>query len=319
MRSGIIESPACGQRQVIDESVGFVKNKNVGLVGFICPKNRHKVKFQHCSQVCQDPCYPLPILLALISNRNVTPNRYSVTELLNPARIAYLSRNYPFYETPESLVWRTFGTAWHELLQRAIEDAPIKEFGMFPAPGYIMEESFSVEVDDSILSGRPDCYDARRQTLWDFKTMSVWGVKDIKKSWDGSTYHWQLNMYKTYGYPRAESLKIAALIKDWSPRYLKEGIHPIEIIPVPILATEMVQRRTSAALAAIKAAEMSPESVARCTQEETWDGKRCKSYCPVVKLCRQMYCRIDFKRDKNGKTDRHIKTAKEPVEVVQEN
>ena len=72
-----------------------------GLVGFRCPKDGSDRKFSYCWTECKEHCHPLPVLLALAHQfRPREGDIYHVTEILNPPRIVYDTRNYPYYLNP---------------------------------------------------------------------------------------------------------------------------------------------------------------------------------------------------------------------------
>lgn len=253
------------------------------LVGFTCPRDGKDYKFDWCIRKCPEHCEPLPLLLNLMKNRAVIENEYHVTEILNPQQIIYLTRNCDYYNTPHSLIWMTFGTAWHHVIEN-IDFVPRTKGEYF-----FIEEEFTEEITpNGFLVGKPDLYEAYTKTLWDFKTIKYYytGEKLLKNDWDKTTYHWQLNIYRVYQYPKTKFMKIEALIKDHNKTIEKKGVPPIIQIDVPFIDDSIVKRRVESTLEDaldIQKSGQYPE----CTLEERWNGIRCKSYCSVSKICKQ--------------------------------
>ena len=255
----------------------------VGLQGFIC--RRGEVNFEYCINYCPSRCHPLPLLFALMAHREVVPNVYSVTEILNPPQIVYLRRNRPYYNTIESLIWMTLGTAWHSVVEA--QEESIVEHGLGGIHG--VEQAFEVNINGTTLTGRADYYDGETKTLWDFKTMKVYPVKKIMAGdWEDSTYKEQLNIYKVYGFPGAEHLKIEAIVKDWAIR--TKDVRPLEVIDVPMMPESEVRNMTEMLLMEHTNAQKSGRP-RECTDEERWyrNGvyQRCKDYCAVSGVCPQ--------------------------------
>jgi len=271
-----------------------------GLVGFICPRTNEKVLFEACF-ACVDHCHPLPLIIALMKRRPVVPNRYSVTEILNPPRIIDFSRRYPYFAKLESLVWGTFGTAWHNVVERS--KAKIIELGL--GDDYkietFMEAPISTPAGDITLTGIADLYHVPPKHLWDFKTMKNFAIQKIRssKSWDGQTYHWQVNLYRRHGFPETEMMLMECIIKDWSEA-VQEKYHlkPVETLEIPFIRDEVLDEYVKAKVAYILECEKDPSLIRDCTEEETWFNRnpksknfnqhlRCKSYCVISELCPQ--------------------------------
>ena len=220
------------------------KRNDVGLMGFKCPLENFTVnrEFDYCLLQCPTPCLELPELYVAAQYRGITPNRYSVTEILNPYQQVYLKRNFPYYVNPFSRVWMSLGTGYHKVIEKGIALMPEEERSF-----YIMEDDahFAVEIDDCVLSGQPDYYDKPNKRLIDFKTMKAYSVKKLLEGdWEGSTYHWQMNFYRAYQFPEAEQLILSAIVKDWSTRiYDKDLISPQERIICPKNSIDVAKER----------------------------------------------------------------------------
>lgn len=259
-------------------------------VGFICPKDSLKYKFIHCLTSCSNPCYPLPFLSALAREFKIIPGTYHVTELLSPLQVAYLSRRHDYYVRPEKQVWATFGVAWHSLLESQIESLKGTQF--------IVEKKFEIPINGAILTGRVDLYDTKKKTLWDWKTAKAFAVSKLKEGkWDETTYHWQVNIYRYFGFPDAEKMNLFFLVKDYSAKVEREmGIKEIEVISVPWIDDIVINDFVKTRIGALQRIECSPDGIPECTSAETWGGRRCAEYCGASEVCPQ-YQRISNERE----------------------
>ena len=267
------------------EDAEKIEKNDVGLIGFLCPKNGKPYTFKQCFTECPDHCEPLPLLLALAKGRTVVPKSYGVTEILNPPQIVYYSRNFSYYSRPQDLIWMTFGTAWHTIMER--EDIGAGKF--------IMEDPFEVDFGYAKLRGRPDLYDVEKKTLWDFKTLKYYFIKKIRdtQDWDSTTHHWQMNIYRVYKFPETKQMKIEALVKDHSRQIeQKHGIKPIEQLDVPFIDDGQVERTVQENLQELIKNQDDPTTIRRCRADELWVNReglplRCMEYCPISHLCKQ--------------------------------
>ena len=163
------------------------------LAGFICPLTDKPVYFEKDCLSCKNKCNPSPVLAMLIKSRQVKPKVYSVTEILKPLQSIYLSRNNPYFIPPDALIFASLGTAWHEKIEKTLNE---DEQTLFSS-SYIWEEPFEVAfVGLAKLVGRPDLYNTKKKILWDFKTSAFYytGKYLIEGKWEDSNYKWQLNI-----------------------------------------------------------------------------------------------------------------------------
>lgn len=267
---------------------------NVGLQGLKCPyRNNEETSFDYCLKECKHPCMSMPILKVLSgSGRTIVENVYHVTEILNPPKIVYLSRNNPFYLYAEDMIWGIFGQAWHMVVENGARKLSHQDF--------ISEKSFSTEIGGVILTGTADLYHVPTKTLTDYKTMKVYTAKRLKEGkWDGNKYLDQINIYRTYLFPEAEHLKLECVIKDWSwMAQDRDNIHTIELIDVPIINREEMVKETEWLIKTHTECQKDPSKVRDCTHEECWFNDnprsknylqplRCERYCPVSNICKQ--------------------------------
>lgn len=253
---------------------------NVGLIGFICP-NGEQHEYSYCFTKCKNPCYSLPLLASLVSDRTVVPNSYGVLEVLDPPQITYLKRHNSWFSTPEDLIWMGFGSGWHSVIEKGGKALGIGH-------KHQMEIPVETEVDGTRLRGRVDYYNEETNEMIDYKTLKWWFIKNYRKTGDMSHYALQTNVYRTYWFPDTKTMLLEALIKDWSERIGRtENVKPIERIPVPFIDDEEVRSIVLRGIRTQKLLEAGDTAVV-CTKEETWHGRRCRAYCPVAKVCPQL-------------------------------
>lgn len=151
---------------------------------------------------------PQPFVEAASSDHSRSEMRYSVTEILGGTCEAVLKRHHSPEGDVADRVWAIFGTAVHKVLQEAQA-----------APEQLQENWLSVPVGLTAfeLSGIFDLYDAKTETVTDWKTCSVWKtqVGDFK-DWRMQTllYCWMLNQV---GLPAWHG-DIVAIMRDHSKR-----------------------------------------------------------------------------------------------------
>jgi len=276
------------------------------LTGFTCPLDGQATAFDYCLRTCGDRCHPLPVLAAMINDRQHEPGVYHVTEVLNPPKVVYLNRHRDYAVEPESNAYTAFGTAYHLLMESG--GKTLAEFGIKDTA--LVEQSFRAEVKTphgtAILAGRADRYDPDTKTLWDYKTEKLYSVKKyMAGNWDGAKHPWQLNTYKVFMFPEAEHLMLSCLVKDHGyGAKVRDGIKAIVNIEVPLIDPALVREIVVAKVGELLKNEQDPSTIRDCLPEELWDGKRCQEYCAVNGDCDQ------FKRTRERGHDNKKKPPK---------
>ena len=207
---------------------------------------------------------PEPLVRAVEwSDRNREGCDYTVTELLQPARIVALEREHrdEITEDASDRLWLLLGSTGHSVLERS-------------AHAGIVEERAIVEVEANGKSfkvgGKLD-YGVSDTTLFDYKFTSVYAAKE------GPRAEWvaQLNCYRWlashYGVA-FDRLQIVAIFRDWSkPKASREPDYPqsqVRVFDLPVWSSEQalafVQER-------IKAHESARVRLPECTPEEMWE------------------------------------------------
>lgn len=201
-----------------------------------------------------------------VSNvRHNAPGTLSATTLLQgDKQIVLFDRHFEELEQDAAdLVWATFGTAFHSIMEKQ--------------PGNTFkEEFFEVPVGSWKVTGRVDSYDLENEVLEDYKTTSVWNV--IYKSFDewkaqGLTYAW---LMKQKGL-NVKRCKFYAFLKDHSkaeakrkPDYPQKPvfIYEFDVTEADLEATE---RRIKAKIESVTAAyKLADDEIAPCSEEERW-------------------------------------------------
>jgi len=264
----------------------------LGFQGFVCPRGAGNVDVMFCINSCRNRCLSIPMLVALADNkREIEPKKYHVTEILDPAQIVWLSRTQPYWCSPLSMVWMLFGSAIHTIMEQGHNKAV--ELGV--ADRFICEHRFETEVGGCILTGRYDLYDTIDKTLWDFKSIKAYAVEKLLcGDFTDSKYGDQFNIYRTYGCPDAEHIKMEAIVKDWS---MLAKMNPVEDIEFPLVDHDLVKEF---ARSRIELHEYSYkyEDAPPCEDRDLWIPKsprsknfgipiRCRDYCKVSGICPQ--------------------------------
>ena len=245
-----------------------------------------RATFDKCD-TCPARCHPLPVLRAMMGSREVVPGEYSTTEILKPLQAIYYSRRNEFYIDPEKTIFMVNGTAVHSVVEEGGK-------GLDPEK-HVIEKPFRAEIHPGVfLTGRPDYYDAEMGTLWDFKNSKAYTVKKHLKAvadklpWMTEDYFMQLNIYKTYGFPAANELRLYFFVQGWTRR---EEMKPIEQVEGPIAPGAEVRLWVKTRLKRIMEAEANGKPP-ECLTGDLWmraDGypMRCMEYCNARDHCPQ--------------------------------
>lgn len=210
------------------------------------------------------PCPELPTAMVNLLTRNlhVTQGKYSVTGLIAPPRIMQLRKRHDadIEVDPIDRIWLLFGTLTHSQLESVEGDNTLSE------------ERLIAEVDGVFFSGTADVYE--RETIYDYKTTSVYAVKDgIKDDWSLqiSIYAW---LYRRHGFS-VKAGKIVAILKDWSKTKAKQDegypAKPVVVIDVPLLSNEQTEEYIRARIKLHEEAEkLADDDLPCCTDAERW-------------------------------------------------
>ncbi|MFA5431207.1 MAG: hypothetical protein WC329_08620 [Candidatus Omnitrophota bacterium] len=243
-----------------------------------------RATFDKCD-TCPSRCHPLPVLKAMMGNREVVPGKYSTTEILRPLQAMYLSRHNDFFIDPEKTIFMINGTAVHSIIEQ----------GGAGLGNCIIEKPFEVEIAPGVfLTGKPDLYESDTSTLWDVKNSKAYTVKKHLKAvadklpWLAEDYFMQVNIYHKYCFPEAKKLKLYFIVQGWTRR---EEMKPIEQVSVPVATIAEVNLWVKNRLQKIVDIE-STGKPPECLTGDLWiraDGTpmRCAEYCNAKEFCPQ--------------------------------
>jgi len=198
--------------------------------------------------------------------RHNRPGSLSATTLLKGDKeIVLYDRHFDeLTQDAADLVWASFGTAFHAIMEKQDSEA-------------FKEEEFEVEVEGWKVTGRVDFYDMKREVLGDYKTASVWKV--IHGSFDewknqGLTYAW---LMKQHGL-EVKRCEFYAFLKDHSKiearrkaDYPQQPVYKyaFDVTETDLEATE--QRIKEKIRSVTEAYKLGDDDIAPCTADERWE------------------------------------------------
>ena len=217
--------------------------------------------------------YPEPLVKALESKPYVPrPNRYSATALLAPASQTVLKRrhNHELSADVSDQVWALWGSGIHKF----IEDHACE--------GYESEKRLETKLyvsplcGEVTISGIMDLYDTKTQTIYDWKTTSVWKVK----SGEFEDYYKQLCIYAWLmirnGFP-VKKIAVVMFLRDFSKTKAKfEKDYPQdEIVQIEWDFNEAlipkIEKYLRRRIFHIKLAELKPDRfLIPCSKKDRW-------------------------------------------------
>lgn len=198
------------------------------------------------------------------ARHNETGTISATTMLKGEKEIVLTDRHFDEITVDASdMVWATFGSAFHLLMEHQEDDS-------------FKEERFEVPVGKFTVTGKVDRYDLEREILEDWKTASVWKViygdfADWKEQ--GLTYAWLL---KQNGLT-VKKCRFVALLKDHSKTEAKRKADypqkPVYVYEFEVTDEELaaVENRIVSKVAKVASAyELEDDKIAPCTAEERW-------------------------------------------------
>ena len=194
---------------------------------------------------------------------------FSVTEIISSPRIRNLRVKHDdqIEVDVSSMVWSLLGQAIHAVLERSGD-----------VEGHTKEERLYAELDGVILSGAVDLqYESDGEIdITDFKFTSAWALKKDKFEWEAqlNIYAWLVACAKG---KRVRSLKICAIVRDWSNRIAATSENypaaPIQMIQIPLwtmAATEAYIRERLNIHRNNKVTADWSEELDPCSDDERW-------------------------------------------------
>ena len=264
----------------------------------------------------------------------------SVTQLMNGTRMSFLQMTRPYALEPRSQAYSLLGSAHHKLLEDAakkelgmipeqrvehygisgqLDNLTINDDGTYTLLDYKTYGSFAVArllgiVMEERMTGEFYKRSGKGYKAGDPKKRKVPVV--IPTAADKKKETFQLNAYR-FIFESALGIKISKLelqvvVRDGNTmiarnRGVTEQIYyPVEI---PMISDHVVTQyfgpRANELVAYIQKNHGIPHSSQIlppvCTEEETWNGRRCISYCDVVEFCPEGRARKHDAEMKNSK------------------
>lgn len=256
-------------------------------VGFICPDG-DTICSEDCLKQCRlrgeyygERCLPEGYLAACLRDKSRPTDIPSVTEVVKPTLQSVLEKKVDYYIDPRTCFDAIRGSSHHYFLEKVLDS------GWLEPERYLSE----VRMRNGLFSGQIDVYDKKLGFLWDYKFVNSFKMKLMadnleENAWD---YVFQQNCYRILlndaGYP-VNKMMLFAGAYDKKGRDKKGDIaKTTEIIKVPFVDDSKILSFAKEKIEKLYFyLDFYPDELpSEC--EETWDGKRCKFYCPVNWAC----------------------------------
>tara|TARA_R100000808_G_C2139851_1_gene147731 strand:+ start:977 stop:1858 length:882 start_codon:yes stop_codon:yes gene_type:complete len=284
----------------------------MAAVGFIYP-NGDKVSFEDVKKGKVDiekMGMSLPTLIEMSKERD--PNRKpSTTELLIGTCEAYLKRRENYYIDPQERAFSLAGTMHHARLEQHEDDRHLLEETLeeFDITGIAdLYDKDTKTLIDYKNTGSYKCSQLLGMSYRlindpsgaKYKISGKWGKKGSPKKvkeWyrdeglaDFGDWAWQVNWYRYLlnksGY-EVDKMYIQVTLRDGGLRVAQDrGLDKnIYLIEVPLYDDEVLENRFLKARDNLVRALETDNLPKKCTDIETWNGRKCQSYCEVRYLC----------------------------------
>jgi hypothetical protein len=205
---------------------------------------------------------------------------FSITELLDPPKIRVLQRAHAeeIEEDVSDYIFTMLGKGFHLAVENAHSSG-------------VAEKREEIVIDGFRVSGAPDLFE--EGFIYDWKVTGAYKVmKRLYDDWEK-----QLNGYAMI--LRSKSLQVKGLrvmpvIRDWNFRdSFKNGYPkaPALVVDIPLWEEEKAVPFFRERISLHMAAE---RGLPDCTDEETWQGRRCERFCSVSQFC------VQFQKSKKG-------------------
>lgn len=213
---------------------------------------------------------------------------YSVTQLLKPARAVALERLHAdeLVEDASTRIWSLLGQSVHVIVERAAR-----------AGIDLVEKRFFSKFLGKTVSGQIDLLERDTKTLSDFKVTKAYPF--TVRGGAGTKFDWTFQLNAQLELMRrnnedAEKLQIVGILKDFDARCMDPsnrlkfmpGYPKHEVVVSPVEVWKRVQTQV-AIEERVLMHEQAKVKLPLCTVEETWGGRRCKSYCGAMPFCSQ--------------------------------
>lgn len=228
--------------------------------------------------------------LALASHKE-RKGDVSVTQLIAPPQLTALAARHDYVSDADEQLWAIFGKALHNVFAQGSGD------------GEHSEETLTIDQAGVIVEGTPDLWDD--SMLTDLKSTSVFSAKDglPKADWISQVnlYAHLLRRTRIWGGNNSAKAQAVVLFRDWrkgeAQKYPWYPPKRMMVYPIPLWPAAQAEAYLAERLELwLAAREMSDTVLAEeipCTDEETWQERRCQTYCPAAPWCCQWARRND--------------------------
>lgn len=288
------------------------------LQHFICPDEGKQPVEKCLSGECRmgERCAPLSFL-TLAGTERVWTGKPSTTQLLKGTRQAFLELRTPYDKSPEDNTFAILGTGVHKLLEDSVDDHGFNEerVEIEEITGIMdrleKQQDGSYYLQDFKVTGSFKVAKVLGITMKDVPVLDEDGeplryrtgkkAREIKTKKqiaytepDYGEWLYQLNFYrlaaKKFTGIDASKIKLFMVVRDGNTHIAKNrGVdRTFYYIDIPLMSEEEILsyfRYKRDALHKALNYEVLPHV---CTDEETWNGKRCQDFCPVAQMCREM-------------------------------
>ena len=205
----------------------------------------------------------------------------TVTGLLKPPQMMYLEHLHGAEITEDVMDrhWLLEGKALHHWLWYAAEQLGLENL--------VAEKRRFMQVLGWTISGQVDVYyDAETRTIIDYKRTHTYSLRRDHDDWIQ-----QLNLYahlwRNDGFD-VDGLTVIASLRDWAKSRIGQSSYPqtpLVSIEIPLWPPEQAQAFLETRVRIHQNAREG--HYLPCSDEETWQGKRCESYCKARPWCKQ--------------------------------
>lgn len=225
--------------------------------------------------------YPEPFVKAITEIRTKKDYDFSVTELLKPLQAIYLAYTNDYEIDALNNTAALLGTGFHSLMEAQ---------KLINPDDYIIEERFFKSICGMVISGQMDMLHKPTKTIWDYKTSGMYKISKALKSHDlkvdAKEWTIQTNCYNYLGDLNCEHIKVLAIVKDFKNNNTYGIPKPAVVIDVPVLKVATIKKWMEVKVGQIQKV-LDTGQYPECTNNQMWNGIRCKDWCDVNMLCKQ--------------------------------
>ena len=268
------------------------------LTQFVCPDGQ-KINIDACLKSCRmhRRCTSKPILKAIVYGEREWTGVPSVTMLLKGTYETFLELTTDYAIVPDERVYNILGGAIHDRLSEEPND--VYDFSL--SEHKLITDDFTGTIDYLITeNGKTILYDFK--VSGSYKIMKALGIVKIGKGAESKferdpakadMFDWvmQLNGYRIL-LKKVEGIivnemYIQAIVRDGGIQAaINRGIsEKTLLIEIPFLDDELVNEYFHKKIADLNQALLHDDFF-KCTDSETWGGRKCESFCSVRDNCK---------------------------------